>query len=280
MKVLVVGGGGREHALCWKLAQSPKVDKIYVAPGNAGCALVAERVDLKANQIDPIVSFVHGKKIDLTVVGPEAPLCAGLVDRLQKLGHKVFGPSQEAAKLEGSKTFAKQLARQHNVPSPDFKVFHTARSAMDYLERAGTYPLVVKADGLAAGKGVMVCPDAKTAQEHILDCFERSKFGDAGETVLIEEFAKGTECSVQVVASGTCMLVLDPARDYKRAYDDDTGPNTGGMGCVSPAPFSEQVMQRVEEKILVPTVHAMIREGHAFQGLLYAGLMLAPTGPR
>ena len=280
MQVLVVGGGGREHALCWKLAQSPRLTKLWVAPGNAGCAAVAERVPIQPTQIDALADFVHGKKIDLTVVGPEVPLCLGLADRLKKLGRRVFGPGREAAKLEGSKSWAKALCRQHNIPSPDFKLFHGLRPARDYLDRAGDFPLVVKADGLAAGKGVRVCQSRPEAEEHLLDCFERRAFGDAGQTVVIEEFVKGVEASVQVVTDGKTLLVLDAARDYKRALDGDQGPNTGGMGSVSPVPLSPEVQQRVEEKILVPTVHALAREGHPFQGLLYAGLMLTPTGPR
>ncbi|MCA9309759.1 MAG: phosphoribosylamine--glycine ligase, partial [Phycisphaerales bacterium] len=280
LNVLLIGGGGREHALCWKLARSPKVTQVYVAPGNAGCAAVAERVDIQPNQISALTSFVHANQIDLTVVGPELPLVEGLVDRLQKLGHAVFGPTKEAARLEGSKAYAKALARQHNIPGPDFKTFTSSSSALAYLERAGEYPLVVKADGLAAGKGVRVCASAEEAAEHITDCLDRSRFGDAGRTVVLEEFIRGVEASVMVVTDGKTLLVLEPARDYKAAYDGDQGPNTGGMGAVSPSPIDPAVMRRVEEKILVPSVHAMAREGHPFSGVLYAGLMLTPAGPR
>lgn len=280
MKVLVVGGGGREHALCWKIARSPLVTKVWVAPGNAGCAEVAERVSIQPTQLDALASFVHAKDVDLTVVGPEVPLCLGLADRLQKLGRKVFGPVKDAARLEGSKAWAKALARQHNIPGPDFRVFQASRAALDYLERAGDYPLVVKADGLAAGKGVRVCQDKAEAREHILDCFERGAFGDAGGKVVIEDFVKGTETSVLVVTGGQTLLVLEPARDYKAVFDGDKGPNTGGMGAVSPSPIPPQTMKRIEEKILVPTVHALAREGAPFVGVLYAGLMLTPTGPR
>ncbi len=280
MKVLVVGGGGREHALCWKIARSPLVTKVWVAPGNAGCAEVAERVAIQPTQLDALASFVHAKDVDLTVVGPEVPLCLGLADRLQKLGRKVFGPVKDAARLEGSKAWAKALARQHNIPGPDFRVFQASRAALDYLERAGDYPLVVKADGLAAGKGVRVCQDKAEAREHILDCFERGAFGDAGGKVVIEDFVKGTETSVLVVTGGQTLLVLEPARDYKAVFDGDKGPNTGGMGAVSPSPIPPQTMKRIEEKILVPTVHALACEGAPFVGVLYAGLMLTPTGPR
>ncbi len=280
MKVLVVGSGGREHALCWKLAQSPRVDELFVAPGNAGCAKVAQRVDLAPNQLDGITSFVHANSIDLTVVGPEAPLCAGLVDRLNKLGYKAFGPGKEAARLEGSKGYAKALARQHNIPTPDFKVFPSGQAAIAYLERAGDYPLVVKADGLAAGKGVKICETEEEAREHILDCTQRGRYGDAGQAVVIEELVRGVEASVMTITDGQTLAVLDPARDYKAAYDGDQGPNTGGMGSYSPSPIEPGVMQRIEEKVLIPTVHAMAREGHVFKGVLYAGLMLTPTGPR
>ncbi|MCA8925774.1 MAG: phosphoribosylamine--glycine ligase [Planctomycetes bacterium] len=280
MQVLVVGSGGREHALCWKLAQSPQVSKVFVAPGNAGCEAVAERVSIRPTQLDALVDFVHGRGIDLTVVGPEAPLCEGLVDRLQRLGHKVFGPTREAARLEGSKAYAKALARQHNVPGPDFKVFTAARAAYDYLDRNPDFPLVAKADGLAAGKGVRICHSREDANEHIADCFERRRFGEAGERLVFEEFVRGTEASVQVVTDGNTLLVLEPARDYKAAYDGGEGPNTGGMGSYSPAPIERKVMHRIEEKILLPTVHGLAREGHPFCGVLYAGLMLTPTGPR
>lgn len=280
MQVLVVGSGGREHALCWKLAQSPLVDKLYVAPGNAGCAAVAERVAIQPGQIDALTDFVHSRRIDLTVVGPEMTLVGGLVDRLTKLGLKAFGPTKEAAKLEGSKSYAKALARTHNIPSPDFRVFHSAASAIGYLERGAHFPLVVKADGLAAGKGVKVCQSAEEAREHILDCMERGRFGDAGDRVVIEDFVKGTEASVLVLTCGKTLLVLEPARDYKTALDGDRGENTGGMGAVSPAPLAAETMTRIEEKILIPTVHAMAREGHPFKGVLYAGLMLTQAGPR
>jgi phosphoribosylamine--glycine ligase len=280
MQVLVVGSGGREHALCWKLSRSPLVKKVYVAPGNAGCAAVAERVPIKAEQIDSLTDFIHAKKIDLTVVGPEATLTLGLVDKLQKLGLKAFGPTKEAAKLEGSKSYAKALARSHNIPSPDFRVFQSAPAALGYLERAGHYPLVVKADGLAAGKGVRVCASAEEAKEHILDCLERHKFGEAGEKIVIEDFVKGTECSVLVITCGKTLFVLEPARDYKTVLDGDRGPNTGGMGSISPSPLPPETMTRIEEKILIPTIHAMAREGHPFKGVLYAGLMLTQAGPR
>lgn len=279
-KVLVVGGGGREHALCWKLSQSPHVEKVFVAPGNAGCEEVAERVDIEATHIDSLTSFVHGRGIDLTVVGPEVPLCEGLVDRLERLGHKAFGPTRDAARLEGSKSYAKSLARQANIPIPDFKVFPQSAAALRYLERAGDYPLVVKADGLAAGKGVAICQNAEEAKAFIHECTEAMAFGDAGRTVMIEEFVKGTETSVMVVTDGQTLQVLEPARDYKAALEGDLGPNTGGMGSVSPAPVPSDVMRRIEEKVLIPTMHALVRDGHPFKGLLYAGLMLTPTGPR
>jgi phosphoribosylamine--glycine ligase len=280
MKVLVVGSGGREHAICWKLAQSPRVTKIYAAPGNAGCAQVAECVEIRGEQIDALVAFALSEKIDLTVVGPEAPLCLGLVDRLERAGLKVFGPTKDAARLEGSKVFAKGLMRKHNIPTADYKVFHQAREARAYLERA-EYPLVVKADGLAAGKGVRVCADAKEALEHVADCMERGVFGDAGKSVVVEEALKGQEASILVVTDGQTLLVLETARDYKRARDGDTGPNTGGMGAVSPAPgLDAQIMQKIEQKILIPIVHAMNKEGHPMKGVLYAGVMLTASGPR
>lgn len=281
MQVLVVGSGGREHALCWKIAASPLVKKVFVAPGNAGCAAVAERVNIQPTQIDALTDFIHSKKIDLTVVGPELTLVGGLVDRLTKLGLKAFGPTKEAAKLEGSKSYAKALARTHNIPTPDFRVFQNVGAAFSYLERATpSFPLVIKADGLAAGKGVRVCADLSEAKEHILDCLERNRFGEGGERVVIEDFVKGNEVSVLVITCGKTLFVLEPARDYKTALDGDRGPNTGGMGAISPAPLPPDLMTRIEEKILIPTVHAMAREGHPFKGVLYAGLMLTQAGPR
>jgi phosphoribosylamine--glycine ligase len=280
MKVLVVGSGGREHALCWKLAQSPRLTKLYAAPGNAGCAQVATCVPVKGEQIEALRAFVLQEKIDLVVVGPEAPLCMGLVDRLERDGVKCFGPTKDAALLEGSKVFAKTLMRRHNIPTADFRVFNMFRDARAYVERA-EYPLVVKADGLAAGKGVRVCANKDEAIEHLQDCMERRVFGEAGDKVVIEEVLKGQEASVLVITDGKTLLILESARDYKRARDGDQGPNTGGMGAVSPAPgIDSQILQRVEQKVLIPAIHAMKKEGHPMKGVLYAGLMLTPSGPR
>lgn len=280
MKVLVVGNGGREHALCWKLAQSPRLTKLYAAPGNAGCAQVAECVEIKPEQIDALRDFAFQEKIDLAVIGPESPLCMGLVDRLERSGVKCFGPAKDAAQLEGSKVFAKTLMRRHNIPTADFKVFNTFRDARAYVERAD-YPLVVKADGLAAGKGVRVCATKEEALEHLADCMERRVFGEAGDRVVVEEALKGEEASVLVVTDGKTLLILETARDYKRARDADQGPNTGGMGAVSPAPaIDAATLQKVEQKVLIPVIHAMNREGHPMKGVLYAGLMLTPSGPR
>ena len=267
MKVLVVGSGGREHALCRKLASSPLVEKVFVAPGNAGCEPVAERVAIRVDQVDALTSFVHEHRVDLTVVGPEVPLCEGLVDQIQRLGLKAFGPTRGAACLEGSKAFAKRITRQHNIPSPDFKVFPSGAAARAYLERAElSFPLVVKADGLAAGKGVRICRSKGEALEHILDCSDRGRFGERDQSILIEEFLEGREVSVMVVTDGRTLLVLDPAQDYKAAFDGNKGPNTGGMGAVSPSSISRKQMRRIEEKILVPTVHAMRRRAALFKG--------------
>jgi phosphoribosylamine--glycine ligase len=280
MKVLVVGSGGREHALCWKLAQSPRLTKLYAAPGNAGCAQVADCIDVRGEQLDALVAFAVAEKIDLTIVGPEGPLCLGLVDRLERAGRKAFGPTKDAALLEGSKVFAKNLMRKHNIPTADYKVFFAARDAKAYLDRA-EYPLVVKADGLAAGKGVRVCATRDEALEHVQDCMERRVFGDAGDKIVIEEALKGEEASVLVVTDGQTLAVLETARDYKRARDGDQGPNTGGMGAVSPAPgIDAATMKRIEQKVLIPAIHAMNREGHPLKGVLYAGMMLTPSGPR
>ena len=280
MKVLVVGSGAREHALCWKLAQSPRLTKLYAAPGNAGCAQVADCVEIKGEQIDALVAFALSEKIDVTIVGPEGPLCMGLVDRLERSGRKAFGPTKEAALLEGSKVFAKGLMREHNIPTADYKVFFAARDAKAYLDRA-EYPLVVKADGLASGKGVRVCQNRDEAQDFLADCSDRRVFGEAGDKVVIEEALKGQEASILVVTDGQTLAVLETARDYKRARDGDQGPNTGGMGAVSPAPgLDPATMKKVEQKILIPAIHAMNRKGHPMKGVLYAGLMLTTSGPR
>jgi phosphoribosylamine---glycine ligase len=289
MKVLVVGNGGREHALAWKIAQSPRVERVFVAPGNAGTAREAqcENVPIPADDIPALVKFAKSGGIDLTVVGPEAPLVAGIVDVFQREKLRVFGPSKAAAQLEGSKVFCKNLLHGADVPSAEYRVFRDADSATRYvMDRFNadeqSVPVVVKADGLAAGKGVIVCSTRRDALEAIDRIARQREFGAAGKQLLIEERLDGQEASVLALTDGRTILTLPPAQDHKRAHDGDTGPNTGGMGAYCPAPLvDERMMRWVEEHILVPTVHAMKRSRQPFSGVLYAGIMVTPAqGPK
>jgi phosphoribosylamine--glycine ligase len=287
MKVLVVGNGGREHALAWKIAQSPRVDRVFIAPGNAGTASEGENVPIEADDIAGLVKFVQKNSIDLTVVGPEAPLVAGIVDVFQREKLRVFGPSRAAAQLEGSKVFCKNLLHGADVPSAEYRVFRDPESAtryvMDrYASDAESVPLVVKADGLAAGKGVVVCSTRRDALEAIDRIARQREFGDAGKQLVIEERLDGQEASVLALTDGRTLITLPPAQDHKRAHDGDTGPNTGGMGAYCPAPLVDDKMLRwIEEHVLVPTVHAMKRSRQPFKGVLYAGIMITPAqGPK
>jgi phosphoribosylamine--glycine ligase len=280
MKVLVVGGGGREHALAWKLGKSPEVDAIYCAPGNAGIAAIAQCVDIGATDVERLVSFAKEMRIDLTVVGPEEPLCRGIVDRFEKEGLRIFGPRKAAAELEGSKIFSKRIMTQYLIPTATARTFQELDRARAYLAEAD-YPLVIKADGLAAGKGVFVCASRGEAEAALQACLVEGRFGEAGNRILVEEFLQGDEASVLALTDGKTIAVLPSARDYKRAYDGDKGPNTGGMGAYSPADaLTPPVMDQVVGQILVPIVHAMNREGRTYRGMLYAGLMVTKGGPK
>ncbi|MBK8100455.1 MAG: phosphoribosylamine--glycine ligase [Planctomycetes bacterium] len=280
MKILVVGGGGREHALCWKIAQSPLVTKVFCAPGNAGTATIAENVDLAADDIAGIRAFAVDHKIDLTVVGPEAPLCLGLVDELQKANRKCFGPNKAAAEIEGSKAWARELCRRHRIPSPQHWTFDDLAKARAFLDLREPGPIVVKASGLAAGKGVAICKKPEEAKTAIIDCFEKRRFGEAGAVVVFEEFLEGQELSVMTLTDGQTIVPFEPARDHKAVFDGDKGPNTGGMGAFSPVPVPSRTMAQIEGQVVFPTIHAMNREGRRYQGFLYAGLMLTAQGPR
>ena len=286
MKVLVVGNGGREHALAWKLGQSPRVDKVFVAPGNAGTAKDAENVDLAATDIPGLIEFAKNQSIDLTVIGPEAPLVAGLADAMDAEGLKVFGPSQAAAELEGSKVFCKNLLHTANIPTASYQTFRTGEDAERYIKDRYTEPnepvhVVVKADGLAAGKGVIVCDTRHEALEAIDRIASRREFGAAGNELIIEEKLVGPEASVLAITDGETILTLPAAQDHKPAHDGDTGPNTGGMGAYCPTPVvDEDLMTKIEADVLVPVVHAMKRARRPFKGILYAGLMLTPAGPK
>jgi phosphoribosylamine--glycine ligase len=281
MRVLVIGKGGREHALVWKLAQSPRITRVYCAPGNAGTAEDGVNVPIDVNDFDALVRFARQENIGLTVVGPEDPLSQGITDVFHKAGLRVFGPSRDAAQLEASKAFAKQLMRHADVPTAEFRVFDHPDPARHYIETR-EYPVVVKADGLAAGKGVIVCATTEDALAAIDRIMVREEFGlAAGRRVIIEKRLDGEELSVLALVSGRTIVPLQPTQDHKAVFDDDKGPNTGGMGAYCPAPAgTPELMAQVEETILVPTVHAMKRGRHAFRGVLYAGLMLTNQGPR
>lgn len=279
MKVLVVGNGGREHALAWKIRQSPRVDQVFVAPGNAGTALDAENVDIPPTDVARLVAFARNNDIGLTVIGPEAALAAGIVDALQKSGLKVFGPTKAAAELESSKVFCKNLLRHADVPSAEFRVFQSAKAAVTYLKERDEAPLVVKADGLAAGKGVIVCNTRDEALAAVDRIAEQREFGAAGNQLIIEERLHGQEASVLAITDGQTIIAFPACQDHKPAFDGDTGPNTGGMGAYCPTPLiTDAMLAKVEEKILVPTVHQMKRSRRPFRGILYAGLMVTNQG--
>ena len=274
MKVLVVGGGGREHALCWKINQSPLVEKTYCAPGNAGISRHAECLDIGVGDFDSLAQFVKKESVDLTVVGPEQPLCEGITDFFEKEGLLIFGPSKAAAELEGSKTFSKNLMKKYGIPTGEYSVFTDIEQA---LAKAGETepPFVVKADGLAAGKGVIICRSCEEGEDAVRSMMERGAFGEAGEKVVIEEFLTGEEASFFALTDGENVLPLEPSQDHKPIFDGDKGPNTGGMGAYTPAPVvNDRLRQRIIDEVMVPTVHAMKSEGRTYKGVLYAGLMI------
>lgn len=280
MKVLIVGSGGREHAIAWKVAKSPKVDKIYCAPGNAGISEFAECVDIKAMEFDKLVAFAKEKEIDLTVVGMDDPLVGGIVDEFEKAGLRVFGPRKNAAILEGSKAFSKDLMEKYNIPTAAYVNFNTPEAALEYLETSD-YPIVLKADGLALGKGVLICNTKEEAKEGVKTLMLDKQFGDAGNTIVIEEFMTGREVSVLSFVDGKTIKIMTSAQDHKRAKDGDKGLNTGGMGTFSPSPFyTAEVDEFCKKYIYQPTVDAMKAEGRTFKGIIFFGLMLTEKGPR
>jgi phosphoribosylamine---glycine ligase len=280
MRILVVGGGGREHSLCWAISASPLCTKLYCAPGNAGIAQVAECIDVAAEDIAGQVALAQREMIDFVVVGPEVPLAMGLADRFTEAGIKVFGPSQKAAQLESSKGFTKELCKRHNIPTGAYERFTDADKAAAYIKAQGA-PIVVKADGLAAGKGVVVAETVEQAIEAARDMLSGNRFGAAGASVVIEEFLVGEEMSFFALCDGEHVLPLIGAQDHKRAFDNDKGPNTGGMGAYSPAPIFDAAMQkRTMDEIILPTAHAMASAGMPFKGVLYAGLMITAQGPK
>ena len=280
MKVLVVGSGGREHAIVWKIAQSKKVDKIYCAPGNAGIAGLAECVPIGAMELEKLADFAEEKQIDLTVIGMDDPLVAGVVDVFESRGLKVFGPRKNAAILEGSKAFSKDLMKKYNIPTAAYEVFTSAEDALAYLETA-KMPIVLKADGLALGKGVLICNTLSEAQDGVRSLMTDKQFGSAGDRIVVEEFMTGREVSVLSFVDGKTIRIMTSAQDHKRAKDNDEGLNTGGMGTFSPSPFyTKEVDEFCKKYIYQATVDAMAAEGREFKGIIFFGLMLTADGPK
>ncbi|MBF0388286.1 MAG: phosphoribosylamine--glycine ligase [Candidatus Omnitrophica bacterium] len=302
MNILVIGSGGREHALVWKIAQSPRVKKIFCAPGNGGIADIAECVDIKADDVPALLKFAQTNHIDLTVVGPEVPLVLGLVDVFAQAGLKAFGPAKAAARLEGSKAFAKEFMIRHNIPTAAYGSFDDIAQATAFLDKfrvpsdarcsAGKgdtasmdgwrqFPLVVKADGLAAGKGVVICQTKAEALDALKSIMADRVFKDAGKRVVIEEFLKGEEASILAVADGNNFIILESSQDHKRIFDNDQGPNTGGMGAYSPAPVvTPALMKQISETVIKPSIEGMRKDGTPFKGILYAGIMVTAQGPK
>ncbi|MGO3569658.1 MAG: phosphoribosylamine--glycine ligase [Serratia grimesii] len=280
MNILIIGNGGREHALAWKAAQSPLADKVYVAPGNAGTALESnlENIAISATDIPALLAFAQSHDIGLTIVGPEAPLVIGVVDAFQAAGLKIFGPSQAAAQLEGSKAFTKDFLARHNIPSAEYQNFTEVEPALAYVRRKGA-PIVIKADGLAAGKGVIVAMTLQEAEDAVQDMLAGNAFGDAGHRIVVEEFLEGEEASFIVMVDGENVVPMATSQDHKRVGDGDTGPNTGGMGAYSPAPVvTDEIHQRAMDQVIWPTVRGMAAEGNTYVGFLYAGLMISADG--
>ncbi|OGD14913.1 phosphoribosylamine--glycine ligase [Candidatus Atribacteria bacterium RBG_19FT_COMBO_35_14] len=280
MKVLVIGSGGREHTLVWKITQSPKASQVYCAPGNAGISQLAQCVNIEADSIEKLIDFTQKEKIDLTVVGPELPLSRGIVNEFNKQGLRIFGPSKEAAEIETSKVFCKFLLKKYNIPTANYQVFQNSQKALDYIKKQ-TFPLVIKADGLAAGKGVFIVKNLLQARDALDTLMEEKKFGEAGKQVVVEEFLEGEEVSILAFCDGKTVVPMVSSQDHKKIFDHDQGPNTGGMGAYSPVPFySDEFKKRVLEEILEPTVKGLRIEGKEYKGVLYAGLILTKEGPK
>ncbi|HDZ86643.1 MAG TPA: phosphoribosylamine--glycine ligase [Actinobacteria bacterium] len=280
MRVLIIGNGGREHAIGWKLRQSPQLKELFFTPHNAGLSKIAEPADVTVSDFDTVKDFCKKNAIDLVAIGPEAPLVAGLSDFLQENGITVFGPRKADARLEGSKTFAKRLMQQNNISTAEFESFDNLGDALAYIEKK-PFPQVIKADGLAAGKGVIIVENVKSAKELLEEIFIKNKFGSAGNTVVVEEFMQGQEISLLAFTDGVTVLPMVEAQDYKPIYDNDEGPNTGGMGCYSPVPsISKEMLHNIISTVVEPTVYALSSRGLIYQGVLYTGIMLTEQGPK
>lgn len=280
MKVLVIGSGGREHALVWKITQSPKVSQIYCAPGNAGISKFAQCININADNIEKLVDFAQEEKIDLTVVGPELPLSKGIVNEFNRKGLRIFGSSKEATEIESSKVFSKYLMKKYNIPTANYEVFQNSEKAFDYIKQQ-TFPLVIKADGLAAGKGVFIVKNLSQAEDALNTLMKKKTFGEAGRQIVIEEFLEGEEVSILAFCDGKTVVPMVSSQDHKKIFDNDQGPNTGGMGAYSPVPFyPNEFKKTVLEEILKPTVKGLQSEGREYKGVLYAGLVLTKEGPK
>ena len=279
-RVLVTGSGGREHALAWKLSQSPEIEKIYAAPGNSGTAQLGENVAIAAEDVEKLVEFAKANQIDFTIVGPDDALAAGVVDAFQKAGLKIFGPPAAAARLESSKAFAKEFMRRHGIPTADYREFTDCAEALDFC-RSAKYPLVVKADGLALGKGVIIAQNLAEAEGAVRMCLEDGAFGAAGKRIVVEEFLEGVECSIHALVDGSSYLLLPDCRDHKKAFDGNLGPNTGGMGTISPSGSVDEALRaRICHEVLDPFLAGIQKDGIAFRGMLFPGLMLTAEGPK
>jgi len=280
MKVLVIGGGGREHVLVWKIAQSPKVSQIYCAPGNAGISKLAQCINIDADNIAKLVDFAQKEKIDLTVVGPELALSKGIVDEFNRKGLRIFGPSKKATEIESSKVFSKYLMKKYNIPTATYEVFQNSEKAFDYIKQQN-FPLVIKADGLAAGKGVFIVKDLVQARDALDALMEEKNFGEAGRQVVIEEFLEGEEVSILAFCDGKTVVPMVSSQDHKKIFDNDRGPNTGGMGAYSPVPFcNHKSEEMVLQKILIPVIKGLQKEDREYKGVIYAGLVLTKEGPK
>ncbi len=282
MKVLVIGGGGREHSIAWKLSQSPQIKELYLIPGNGGTSEIGENVNISLNEIVEVADFAKEKKIDYTVVGPESPLVSGIVDEFEKRGLNIFGPSKNASIIEGSKVYAKRFMKKYEIPTAKFKVANTPEEAQSFIkQKIFNFPYVIKADGLAGGKGSIIVKSKEEAYKAVEDLMINQKFGSAGEKVVFEEFLKGVETSFMVFSDGKRGFPLVTSKDYKRLEDGDKGPNTGGMGAISPSPYVDyDLIKDIQRKIVMPTIYGMGQESRMFKGLLYPGLMLTEEGPK
>ena len=280
MKVLVIGSGGREHTLVWKIAQSPKVSQIYCTPGNAGISKLAQCINIDADNIAKLVDFAQKEKIDLTVVGPELALSKGIVDEFNRKGLRIFGPSKKATEIESSKVFSKYLMKKYNIPTATYEVFQNSEKAFDYIKQQN-FPLVIKADGLAAGKGVFIVKDLVQTRKALDALMKEKKFGEAGRQVVIEEFLEGEEVSILAFCDGKTVVPMVSSQDHKKIFDNDQGPNTGGMGAYSPVPFCNHKSEEIVlQKILIPVIKGLQKEGREYRGVLYAGLVLTKEGPK